>query len=635
MTLKSGDLVRNRYRIMHRLSDSSYRAMDISLRQSCLIKEFSGTTSERVTQLANLQHPRLPRVIDLVQEGDQTLLVMDLVEGVSLSEHLLQTSEPIPLEKTRPWLSQLLETFEYLHQQEPPIAHGDVVIDHVIVQPDGTIAFTNFSSYSHNTRHDIKGLGMIIGYLLSHTMPPVSTDEMMATLSPRTDAASQMALQMVNGQVAEINQGLHGQLLNDSSVDLQHSVLEETEGSGMLLQSSPESSPENSSEDDPTVVPNSTVPLTGRLGNGPNKDDLSKPQSSLGQPIMPWDQEDKSKEGLGTVLWEERVAQAIEKDQEQGRPLETADPPPIRPFDTNLPATEIIASSPVESNSLEADAYTGKTVLESRFDGDSDDLEENSKGFNWLWIVVAIMAGIILLCLACLGILAFNWEELTAEPTPAQINQLEASNLQDIESTLDEEPSAENEIPIVDNVAEPTAASVIQTEASTEQDGVNLPALDDGNGEIIRNEANGYQFVLPDTFTVAAEVDGSITLEAISGLDDKGIFLSVFLLTEETTAEQLMVQLIEFVNAEGGTVYGDPTPAVFGDLTGSTVIFNRPPAPDEGQTFPLLGQMVALQNSEASVMIVATAVPDQFQELTELLDAFLNSLEIFEPKTEA
>ncbi|MFT5195183.1 MAG: hypothetical protein ACI85U_002202, partial [Candidatus Promineifilaceae bacterium] len=192
----------------------------------------------------------------------------------------------------------------------------------------------------------------------------------------------------------------------------------------------------------------------------------------------------------------------------------------------------------------------------------------------------------------------------------------------------------ENEIPIVDNVAEPTAASVIQTEASTEQDGVNLPALDDGNGEIIRNEANGYQFVLPDTFTVAAEVDGSITLEAISGLDDKGIFLSVFLLTEETTAEQLMVQLIEFVNAEGGTVYGDPTPAVFGDLTGSTVIFNRPPAPDEGQTFPLLGQMVALQNSEASVMIVATAVPDQFQELTELLDAFLNSLEIFEPKTE-
>ena len=44
MTLKSGDLIRNRYRIMHPLSDTSYRAMDMSLRQSCLIKEFSGTT---------------------------------------------------------------------------------------------------------------------------------------------------------------------------------------------------------------------------------------------------------------------------------------------------------------------------------------------------------------------------------------------------------------------------------------------------------------------------------------------------------------------------------------------------------------------------------------------------------------
>ncbi|MFK7800350.1 MAG: protein kinase [Anaerolineae bacterium] len=636
MTLKSGDLIRNRYRIMHRLSDTSYRALDMSLRQSCLVKEFSGTTSERVTQLASLQHPRLPRVIDLAREGDQTLLVMDLVDGVSLSERVLQSNEPIPFETFRPWLIQLSETLEYLHQQTPPLAHGDVLIDNILVQPDGSTAFTDFSSYSRNPSEDIKGLGMITGYLATHTMPPVSADRMREILADRTDVMSQTALQMLNGEVKQLDANLRSQLTNTSSV--------------RLVEAEPQPDEANSASESV-----STTPLAGQaFGDVPELVDTPENDPSA-QPVMPWDQDE---EGSDTLLWGERSSEPISEKPSADVPKTTpfADPAPASSSSLNRP-TEVLGSSPVSSGFLqEVDAQapinppspnpissgveTAGGQYESRFDGDEADESEKSGGFNWLWIIVGIMAGVILLCVACLGIGIYFADDLETEPTPAQF-----SNFTDEE----EEPETDFQIPTQEVATEEAVdpdefdpglsgeelepTSTVETTNQESTGGVNLPEPDLGDQEIIRNEAFGYQFVLPDQLVVAEEVDGSITLAAASGNDDIAIFLAVFAITPETTAASLMAELVLSAESEGGTVYGEAIPAQFSgrsDLTGQTVTINLPPA--EGETASLLGQMYALENSDASVMIVSTAVPDQFQALTEQLNGLIESLEIFTPE---
>lgn len=615
MTFKSGDLIRNRYRIIHPLSDSSYRAMDMSLRQSCLIKEFSGTTSERVTQLASLQHPNLPRVIDLVREGDQTLLVMDLVDGISLSERMLQSDEPIPADEYEPWLIELTQTLEYLHQQEPPVSHGDVLIDHVVLRPDGSIALVHYSSYSRQPADDIKGLGMMVGYLVSHTLPTISADQMVITLTGRKDRTSQTALAMLTGQVERIDNVLRGRLTKRSPIEAQQSE-RANEGDASLEEDAP-----------------STVPLANRLG-GDQEENGPVPS----QPVMPWDKEE---DGPSTVEWGARVSDSMgaadfDPSEPVSQNLSTV------PFEDSLPATEVLDSSVPTSDLLrEVAPQTGpppaaglipkieqlkeeekeslSPEYESRFDGDQEAGEEGSGGFNWLWIIVAIMAGVILLCLACLAIGIYFAEDEGQLQTLDESNSSPALTADEATATSAASLTDDFEEGLTQNEPEPTSTIINQNER------VNKLAA----GVTYRNDEYGYQFELPARFEILEEVDGSITLEAISGADDKGIFLAVFPLTTDSTAETLMGQLIESAEAEGGTVYGDPTAANYNDLSGLSVAMNVPSG-DDG-IGPLLGQMITLENREASVLVVATSAPDQFEELTSQLNQMLDSLEIFEP----
>ena len=548
------------------------------------------------------------------------MLVMDLVDGVTLSERLLQAGEPIPAAEYEPWLIELTKTLEYLHQQEPPVAHGDVLIDHVVLQPDGSTAFTNYSSYSRQPIDDIKGLGMIIGYLISHRLPTISADQMIDQLSGRSDSISRTALAMLNGEVEKIDDMLRLQLAGQEKADANE----------------PEqiSSKDLPNEDDAP----STVPLASRLG-----DDQEENGPVSSQPVMPWDKEEEN--GPSTIEWGERASDSIEAAGLEPSALDTASEnlPKTEPFEDRLPATEVLDSSAAQSGILKvvkaqteppptggqplsADQIKGEEkerfdpVYESRFDGGADE-EGGSDGFNWLWIIVAIMAGVILLCLACLAIGIYYAED--EEPTPAQLLNLNDANDDQTEPVATR--SEDFNEGLTENEPEPTSTIAPQAE------NVNAPIDDLGGGEFHQNDEFGYRFELPARFEILDESDGSITIEAISGSDDKGIFLAVFPLSADSAPDVLMEQLIGSAEAEGGTIYGDPTSVTFNDLSGLSVTMNVPSG-DEA-IGPLLGQMITLENAEASALIVATSVPDQFEELTSQLNRMLDSLEIFEPRS--
>ena len=156
MTLSSGTILNNRYRIVKQLGQGGfgavYRAWDLNLSAPCAVKENFDTSPEATRQfareasmLANLHHPNLPRVTDHFSlAGQGQYLVMDYVEGQDLSEIMLQTSSPLPEAQVLNIAQQVCSALEYLHTRTPPIVHRDIKPANIRIKPDGAVMLVDF-----------------------------------------------------------------------------------------------------------------------------------------------------------------------------------------------------------------------------------------------------------------------------------------------------------------------------------------------------------------------------------------------------------------------------------------------------------------------------------------------------------
>jgi serine/threonine protein kinase/Tol biopolymer transport system component len=153
MTLETGSLLRDRYRIEGMLGKGGmgavYVAFDQTLQLRVAVKENlnTGPESERQFQreaslLASLRHPNLPRVTDhFLLEGRQ-YLVMDFIEGEDLHAHLRRGAPSV--NEILQWADALCDALTYLHSRQPPIIHRDIKPANVKIQPDGTPVLVDF-----------------------------------------------------------------------------------------------------------------------------------------------------------------------------------------------------------------------------------------------------------------------------------------------------------------------------------------------------------------------------------------------------------------------------------------------------------------------------------------------------------
>jgi len=156
VTLAIGSILQNRYRIVKLIGQGGfgavYRGWDLSLEQPVAVKENFGSDAESQRQfereaklLAGLRHPNLPRVGDhFVVPGQGQYLVMDFVEGKSLTTLLSERGGPLDEAEVLPWMRQVCEALDYLHTRTPPIIHRDVKPDNIIVAPDGRAMLVDF-----------------------------------------------------------------------------------------------------------------------------------------------------------------------------------------------------------------------------------------------------------------------------------------------------------------------------------------------------------------------------------------------------------------------------------------------------------------------------------------------------------
>ena len=93
--------------------------------------------------MKRLDHPALPRIVDIIEDRETIYVVMDYIEGESLDRILLEDG-PQPQERVIEWAKELCDVLGYLHRQKPPIIYRDMKPANVMLKPEGNLKVIDF-----------------------------------------------------------------------------------------------------------------------------------------------------------------------------------------------------------------------------------------------------------------------------------------------------------------------------------------------------------------------------------------------------------------------------------------------------------------------------------------------------------
>lgn len=155
-----GTVLGGKYEILKKIGQGGmsivYVAMDTRLNKQWAIKEIKKSKNQDTkTLLKSLQmeanilkmvdHPVLPRIVDIIHFEGTVFVVMDYIEGRTLSE-ILKKEGPQPQEKVIEWAKDLCQALDYLHSMNPPIIYRDMKPANIMVKPDGKVKLIDFGT---------------------------------------------------------------------------------------------------------------------------------------------------------------------------------------------------------------------------------------------------------------------------------------------------------------------------------------------------------------------------------------------------------------------------------------------------------------------------------------------------------
>jgi len=168
-------LLKQRYRIIGMLGKGGfgavYKAQDIQFNNRLLaikemsqdrlknqeIREAAEAFKTESQLLAGLTHPNLPRIYDQFSEHGRWYLVMDFIEGETLSEYLSRKNLSfLPVSEVLEIGMQLCTVLSYLHTRRPPIIFRDLKPDNIMRTSEGQIYLIDFGIARHFKLGQIK-----------------------------------------------------------------------------------------------------------------------------------------------------------------------------------------------------------------------------------------------------------------------------------------------------------------------------------------------------------------------------------------------------------------------------------------------------------------------------------------------
>lgn len=175
----AGDVVGGRYRLATELGSGGFgrvwRARDETLDVDVAIKELQLPTglpeTERAERLARAtrearnaarlrKYDGIVAIHDVVIDDGLPWIVMELVDGCSLSEHM-QEHGPLPMGRATEVAKALLTAIGAAHREG--VVHRDIKPANVMLAENGKVLLTDFGTAIHSSDTALTATGMLIG----------------------------------------------------------------------------------------------------------------------------------------------------------------------------------------------------------------------------------------------------------------------------------------------------------------------------------------------------------------------------------------------------------------------------------------------------------------------------------------
>lgn len=157
---KVGLVLDGKYEILKEIGQGGmsivYVAMDNRLNKQWAVKELKNDGSQSVEMqlkgiereaniLKKVDHPVLPRIVDIIDKDGTIYVVMDYIQGLAL-DRILKEEGAQPQENVIEWAKQLASALDYLHSLNPPIIYRDMKPSNIMLQPDGRVKLIDFGT---------------------------------------------------------------------------------------------------------------------------------------------------------------------------------------------------------------------------------------------------------------------------------------------------------------------------------------------------------------------------------------------------------------------------------------------------------------------------------------------------------
>ena len=170
------ELIDNRYKLLRQVgkgaSSTVYLGQDIKLNRVCAVKIIdkntyfdcvvADETLDEANKLKMLAHISIPQLYDIYDDERKLCVVMEYIEGNTLSEVIKESENPIDETIIIDWSIQLCEVLNYLHTMRPPRIFRDMKPANIILQPNGNIKLIDFGTlkiYDESCTEDTVNLG--------------------------------------------------------------------------------------------------------------------------------------------------------------------------------------------------------------------------------------------------------------------------------------------------------------------------------------------------------------------------------------------------------------------------------------------------------------------------------------------
>lgn len=153
--MKQGDIIGLKYRILKKIgrggNSSVFLAENLLLSNLWAVKAIDRSMPSAVDEmqevniLKSLNHPMLPRIADLCEDDKYIYIIMDYIEGETLSEVVGKRGR-IEEGILAGWARQLCDVLIYLHSRHPPIIYRDLKPSNIILDSYGRLHLVDFGT---------------------------------------------------------------------------------------------------------------------------------------------------------------------------------------------------------------------------------------------------------------------------------------------------------------------------------------------------------------------------------------------------------------------------------------------------------------------------------------------------------